>query len=505
MNETEYLRTLSTQSIGRRMRGYFRLSGPGYMQSAMTLGGGSVASCVVFGSLLGYELLWVQPLAIVLGYFVLASVAKQTCHTGERPYKVFWQRLHPSLAILWGGSALVATILWHIPQYSLTANGIVSLAEGIGLPLDNTAGRALIGAVVLASACGIVYLYGSGARGLHHYETAIKILVWSIVLAFAVVAFATGIEWKRMLLGITGIDFLRDYVFGERVLDERAIKPIVGGLAAAVGINMVFLYPYSLLNKNWGKEHKELAYFDLMIGMVIPFLIGTTFMVIAVANTLGPDAGFVGGDVVRDVRSVVPALGPTFGDFLGGNERLGNALALLLVGGGMAAIGFSTIITHMLASGFIGCEMFGFRYQGRAKWWFSLLPAVGVIGVLINFPFFAAITASTLAAPLLPVAVICFAILLNKKAYMGDETPRGGTRVVWNVMLALSVIIMSWAAFIGLRKNWEDLQDRLSRTEATELRPLERRTDKRGTRGRLSDYAQVSPHRDGVITTGARM
>ncbi len=454
MDEREQLQALAAKPVIGRIAGYARLSGPGYLQSAMTLGGGSVASCVVLGSLASYKYLWVQPLAILLGYFVLAAIAKQTCYSEARPYKVFWERLHPSLAVIWGGSAFLATIIWHIPQYSLTANGVVELANAAGVNLDYKIGRAFIGAVVLAAACSVVYLYNSGARGLRLYENAVKLMVWSIVVAFGYVAIRTGIQWDRLFYGITGIAFIQDLRAG--TFDDRAIAPIVGGLAAAVGINMIFLYPYSLLNRKWGKEHKELAYFDLMSGMVIPFLIATSFMVIAVANTIGPADDATASAAARDLRDIIPVLAESFG------ERQ----ALLLIGFGLTAIGFSTIVTHMLASGFIGCEMFGFDPKGRAKWAFSLVPAVGVIGVLIKFPWFLAITASTLAAPLMPITVIGFLILLNRKTYMGDQTPQGVYKVVWNGMLVASIVIMSVAAAFGLRANWKRFQDETSKPEA---------------------------------------
>jgi Mn2+/Fe2+ NRAMP family transporter len=456
MDERQQLQELTTKPVLGRIAGYARLSGPGYLQSAMTLGGGSVASCVVLGSLASYKYLWVQPLAILLGYFVLASIAKQTTYTEARPYKVFWERLHPGLALIWGGSAFLATIMWHIPQYSLTANGVVELTSATGLNLDSTPGRIGIGVVVLLAACAVVYLYNSGARGLRIYENAIKFLVWSIVIAFGYVAIRTGIQWDRLFAGITGIAFIQDLRAG--TFDERAIAPIVGGLAAAVGINMIFLYPYSLLNRKWGKEHKELAYFDLMSGMVIPFLIATTFMVIAVANTIGPADDSQAASAVRDLREIVPVLAQTFGE----------TQALLLIGFGLTAIGFSTIVTHMLATGFIGCEMFGYDPESRAKWVFSLVPAIGVIGVLIKFPWFLAITASTLAAPLMPVTVICFLILLNRKTYMGDQTPVGGYRLLWNGMLVASILIMSVAASFGLKANWKRFQDETSKPDTAQ-------------------------------------
>jgi Mn2+/Fe2+ NRAMP family transporter len=328
---------------------------------------------------------------------------------------------------------------------------VVSLAHGVGVNLDHGWGKLGIGVVLLGSACWIVYLYGAGARGLRIYERAVKTLVWAIVVAFAVVVFATGVEWKRFFLGITGISFARDYVFGGRALSADAIKSIVGGLAAAVGINMVFLYPYSLLNKNWGKKHKELAYFDLFSGMLVPFVIATSLMMIAVANTIGPAEGEQGAQV-NNILDIVPVLSETFH----------RGPALFIIGLGMVAVGFSTIITHMLACGFIGCEVFGFEYKGRAKWWFSLMPAMGVLGVAYGRPWFISITASTLAAPLMPIAVICFAILLNRRSYMGEATPRGPMRVFWNVMLALSVVVMSVAAWFGLSSNWQQLRKHLA-------------------------------------------
>ncbi|MFP6616903.1 MAG: divalent metal cation transporter [Candidatus Hydrogenedentota bacterium] len=455
MSEAPEVSGLAGKPLGERMLGYWKMTGPGYMQSAMTLGGGSIASCAALGSMFGYKYLWVQIVAMMFGYFVLASVAKQTTSNGERSYKVFWRELHPSLAILWGGSALVATILWHIPQYSLTVNGIITLADGVSLDLDNKGTRMFAGLCTLGLAAGVVYLYHSGSKGLKVYERIVKTLVWGIVVAFGIVV-VTGepIDWSRLFSGLTGATFIRDFM--ENGLQEQAIVPVVGALAAAVGINMIFLYPYSLLEKGWGKEHKELAYFDLLSGMAFPFIIATCLMIVAVAKTIGPDAGIV-GEGVRDIRQILPVVTPALGDGLG----------RLIIGGGIVGIGFSTIITHMLALGFIGCEMFGFSHEGRAKWWFSLVPAVGVFGAIIPFPVPLAITASTLAMPLMPITVICFIVLLNKKSYMGDEMPTGGMRVFWNTILSAAVVFMSGAAMFALEANWGKFQNLLNPPEDT--------------------------------------
>lgn len=450
MAMSEDISQLLDKPFATRLAGYLRLTGPGYLQSAMTLGGGSIASCAALGSLFGYKYLWVQVVAMALGFTVLAAIAKQTCHSGERAYRVFWRELHPALAILWAVSALVATIIWHIPQYSLTANGVITLAEGLSLDLDSLPARIAMGAAVLAAAAGMTTLYHSGARGLKLYETVVKTLIWTIVVAFGIAAFSgDGVDWGRFFSGITGIAFLRDLTASG--IEDLAIKPVVGAMAAAVGINMVFLYPYSLLDRGWKQEHEELARVDLVFGMALPFIIATGLMIMAVAGTIGPDAGNV-GEEVRDVRQIIPVLANAAGD----------PLARLIVGLGVVAIGFSTIITHMLATGFIACELFGLSHEGDAKRWLSMLPAVGVVGVAIKFPIPLAITASTLAMPLMPVTVVCFLVLLNRPSYMGEAMPRGFRRLVWNTVLTLAIVVMTGSAILAIQKNWQSLQSWLS-------------------------------------------
>ena len=46
---------------------FARLSGPGWLQSAITLGGGSLSSSMYLGMLGGFAFLWLQPLAMMAG------------------------------------------------------------------------------------------------------------------------------------------------------------------------------------------------------------------------------------------------------------------------------------------------------------------------------------------------------------------------------------------------------------------------------------------------------
>ena len=75
--ERAELRRLDGEPLLPRLRGFARMIGPGYLQSAMTLGGGTATAALFSGALFGYELLWVAPLAMALGVLMLAAISHQ--------------------------------------------------------------------------------------------------------------------------------------------------------------------------------------------------------------------------------------------------------------------------------------------------------------------------------------------------------------------------------------------------------------------------------------------
>ena len=59
---------------------------------------------------------------------------------------------------------------------------------------------------------------------------------------------------------------------------------MIGTTATAVGINMTFLLPYSMLARGWDKTFRGLARWDLITGMALPFIVVTSCIVLASAN-----------------------------------------------------------------------------------------------------------------------------------------------------------------------------------------------------------------------------
>jgi len=79
---------------------FVRLSGPGWLQSAITLGGGSLAGALFLGVLGGYDLLWLQLVAILMGVVMLSAIGYVTLSTGKKPFRLINQHINPALG--WG-------------------------------------------------------------------------------------------------------------------------------------------------------------------------------------------------------------------------------------------------------------------------------------------------------------------------------------------------------------------------------------------------------------------
>ena len=90
---------------------FVRDGGPGWLQGAMTLGGGSAITSISIGAMFGFEFLSVQPVAMIIGCIMLFALAHQTLSTGERPFVAMKTHLSPTLAWTWALSSVTYSTL----------------------------------------------------------------------------------------------------------------------------------------------------------------------------------------------------------------------------------------------------------------------------------------------------------------------------------------------------------------------------------------------------------
>ena len=310
-NEKKYLAQAEASGLFSKLGAYTRLSGPGWLQSAITLGGGSLASSLFLGVLAGYSLLWLQPMAIVLGIIMLSAISHVTLSTGQSPFTSINNEINPVLGWGWAIATIMANIVWCLPQFSL---GTAAVTQNLIPALNNTGGKVLICAFILAIAFLVVRAYDKGSTGVKIFDWVLKIMVGVVVISFfgVVIKLSTSGEadWGSILAGFVPDFSLFNspaetyYPFLEGTGEFRSFweSKIVGlqqdvmisAAATAGGINMTFFMPFGLLRRKWGREHRGLAKFDLWTALLIPYVIATSCVVIAAGTRFNgkPESAF---------------------------------------------------------------------------------------------------------------------------------------------------------------------------------------------------------------------
>ncbi len=396
-----------------------RMSGPGWLLSAYTLGSGTAITSVLIGSQFGYDLLWVNPISMLMGVLVLTGAAYFALSSEKSPFQRFKTELHPAVAYAWGIGSLLASVIWHLPQYGMS----YALIRELGGFEAGVGSQVVVGAVILVVSLVLTWQYRQGT-GLLIYESIMKGFIWLTIICLGILMIKLPIDWSAVGKGFAGFKIPA----GSNIY-------IFALLGAAVGINMTFLYPYSIRCKGWGAAQTKNARNDLFTGMFLPFVLATAMLMIACAATLHASGTEVDRSAVTQIGNV---FAPVFG------KTVGPVLFYL----GLLAMPLATITLHMLTSGFIISEMTGTE-QGSTPWKIgTLIPAIGVLGVAYPLPVWLPIPTSALCLILIPIAYISFAVLVSK-----DTKKPGAARYpggdVGKYLMFTSVGVMTAIALIN--------------------------------------------------------
>ena len=521
--ETERARLNDARSRGRgaMFKEFVKQSGPGWLQSAITLGGGSLTASLYLGVLGGYDLLWLQPLAMLLGIVMLSAIAYVTLSTRRRPFEAIKNEISPALAWAWLLASMAANFVWCMPQYALgTAALRQNLLPGVfGAMSDTTANLVCVG-LIFALAGIVGWFYESGGRGVKIFERLLKVLVMIVVVSFISVVVQLLLRGELNLGTLLG-GFVPDFslltspgrefrplieaagdsagYWESKIVGEQQ-SVMIAAFATAVGINMTFLLPYSMLARGWDRDFRGLAIFDLSTSLLLPFLLATTCVIVAAASRFhatpandlhleltpsvrlasekdggdGKAAALTGGylkllderlaeleiekdgDAYSDAqrqtlpeaeRLIAASLVRRDAGHLAGSlgQVFGDRLANVIFGIGVLAMAVSTVIILMLINGFVFCEAAdrpGSSFTHRLGAF-----AAGLVGCLGPFVWkgdaklWLAVPTSEFGAVLLPIAYLTFFAMMNSRRLLGDAMPTGGRRLLWNLLMGLSCLV----------------------------------------------------------------
>lgn len=517
---------------------YVRFSGPGWLQSAITIGGGSLSNSLYLGVLVGFWCMWVQPLAMIMGVVMLSAISYVTLSSGKPPLQAINEHVSPILGWGWLLASMLANMVWSLPQYALSAGALqqnlfpffFGWGDDPGVFGSVQAGTAAAAIIVLLIALTNVTIYNRGGVGIKIFETTIKSIIGIIVICFFGVIVklsfveGSGLDWGEVLAGLIPDikaftqpadriaaeiskvgpafqDFWSDIVVG------RQRDVMIGAAATAVGINMTFLLPYSMIRKGWNRDFKGLSVFDLATGLVIPFTLATGCVVMASATQFHgvPAQGFLNthnekgeiaepapnlvapyqrltdarlkADMTQEEKARFAEMSPeekaelredlpyadkrmaamlvkrdTFNLADSLAPLLGTGPAKYIFGLGVVAMALNAVTMLMLINGLCLCEMLGKPAKSKTQIIGSLMPVVGILGAFFwnDAKMWLAVPTSVFCATLLPVAYIAFMLLINQKRLMGEDMPKGAVRGFWNFLMAIAVLLAAALSFWNL-------------------------------------------------------
>jgi Mn2+/Fe2+ NRAMP family transporter len=517
-NQTEQMiDEAHAKGLGATILTYVKLSGPGWMQSAITLGGGSLGGALFLGVIGGYSMLWVQVVAMILGVIMLSAISYVTLSTGESPFQGIRKHINPVLAWGWLIASLMANMVWVLPQYSLAYAALTqNIAPDLVKDPSLWQSKFIVSLVIFGVVTAITMQYGSKGIGIKIYEWALKIVVAFIVLSFfgVVISLRSDLPWGEIFKGFfpnfglinhptakvqSLLDMIQDetaraYWTSQVLTIQRDV--MVAAAATAVGINMTFLLPFSLLAKKWTRKFRGLAVFDLSTGMVVPFVLATGCVVIA-STAMFHTKEFDGLLVQEDGALVVSKTADAgavknYSSLMAGREtfnegalaevtvseqemrmaavlikrdnaQFANALTSVtanakvsqkIFGLGVLAMTMSTISLLMLISGYCVCEAFGFPHGGMAHKLGTLCASTGLLWPWLwsgTSKAYLVVPTSVFGFVLLPIAFVTFLFMMNSKRLLGDDKPKGSKLVTWNILMGLAVLITGVCA---ISKAW---------------------------------------------------
>lgn len=499
--------------FSKKLSVYAKLSGPGWLQAAVTLGGGSLASSLYLGVIGGYEFLWLQPLAMLCGIVMLGTISWVTLSIEERPFRAIQKHVSPTLAWGWLIATVVADTVFCIAQFAVGSGAVTgNLGLSLGSPFVVT------GLLFLVS-FGITWLYIGETKSAKLFDKLLKVLVALVVISFfattITLLFSGRVDIVALLSGLIPdfgslfrpVEALQPAIaatgeaapFWEELITGSQRNRIIAAFGSAVGINMTFLLPYTLAKRGWTKKHRELSFFDLGLGLFIPFIIATGCLIIVSGAIFHSNSSDVFGDIESGDKAAISAYEATMkkrlawgaesseGDVSAAINLLpradqelgamianrnavqlarglaplmGDTAAQWVFGLGVLAMAVSTMIIHQIMNGFAISE--AFNKPGEKKLFVigALMPATAGLFAPILWTGDAKIAlvvpAAVIATTLLPLAYLAFILLFNSKEALGKESLSGRPRIIGNTLMGIAAGIATFGSVWGLWGRGDD-------------------------------------------------
>jgi manganese transport protein len=428
--EIRKLDELKQKSFPIRFWWHLRIGGPGFMDSALTLGAGTMTAAMLSGALFGYKTMWLLWVSMGLGLFMMAAMARFTCRGGFRIIDV-QNRFHGwivgSLMTALIGTAAVA-VIFNYGQYSLGTHLIESLTPMIGFKFP----RQINWMIYMALTSVLILNYGQrGRRGIRLVENFMKLSIGIMLVCFGACLAVVGVKWGAFFKGL----FVPWLPSGVQGLDL-----FIASSAAAIGVMDWVFFHYAGLARGWGRKHETQARFDVFVGLFLPFVIVNYLVIGVFAGTLYKQ-GLHPDTAPELAQALMPLLGQTWSQ------------VMFYIG--FLAVPITTTVGMSLACAMAIHEAFGWKPDPKSWRWrlCALLPQIGFLAVWYPNPIWLVIVIGAFLSLTNNIVGWSFYLLLNDKRVLGENRSKS---YLWNLGILLQITLLNCIAVIYIfnRLGW---------------------------------------------------
>lgn len=399
--------------------------GPGALVAAGFVGPGTVTTCTVSGASYGYTLLWALLFATVATIIFQEMAARVGIVTGKGLGENIRERItHPVLKWI---AIIVVIIAIFIGNIAYETGNVTGGILGI---------QAVFPSASMVAIAVVIGIIGFAMLWIGSYKVVEKILTAIVVfmgVVFLITAFASPVDWGAALAGL----FTPSLPSTEQTGGTSPILVVTGLIGTTIVPYNLFLHASGAAERFKDPEQVADARFDAVVSIGVGGLISMAILICAAANIHGT------GVAVTNGKDMAIALQPLMGEW-----------ATVMIGLGLLAAGFSSVLTASLSAAYAVNGVLGWGktmkdLKFKVIWIIVLVSGVAMAVALGKSPTQLILTAQAANAILLPIMAF-FTIYCANGADLGTWRNHAfaNTAGVVIVIVTLFICFRNMSSFI---------------------------------------------------------
>ena len=399
--------------------------GPGALVAAGFVGPGTVTTCTVSGASYGYTLLWALLFATVATIIFQEMAARVGIVTGKGLGENIRERItHPVLKWI---AIIVVIIAIFIGNIAYETGNVTGGILGI---------QAVFPSASMVAIAVVIGIIGFAMLWIGSYKVVEKILTAIVVfmgVVFLITAFASPVDWGAALAGL----FTPTLPSTEQTGGTSPILVVTGLIGTTIVPYNLFLHASGAAERFKDPEQVADARFDAVVSIGVGGLISMAILICAAANIHGT------GVAVTNGKDMAIALQPLMGEW-----------ATVMIGLGLLAAGFSSVLTASLSAAYAVNGVLGWGktmkdLKFKVIWIIVLVSGVAMAVALGKSPTQLILTAQAANAILLPIMAF-FTIYCANGADLGTWRNHAfaNTAGVVIVIVTLFICFRNMSSFI---------------------------------------------------------